>query len=146
MNIENLVEKVPVVTDIVDLVNDPDSAKARKVIIKLIPILLPMYLGNKFAQAWRLTPSNGDIANKVMSFLDKALDFVNHPIPSIDPSDVLISIVCSAAFYIIDEKTLRNTEKAKNTVTQLGANPKILSLIWTRMILKIMYCSRRRNV
>ena len=98
MNIENLVEKVPVVTDIVDLVNDPDSAKARKVIIKLIPILLPMYLGNKFAQAWRLTPSNGDIANKVMSFLDKALDFVNHPIPSIDPSDVLISIVCSAAF------------------------------------------------
>ena len=47
--------EIPVISDIVrecgTFIKEPNAANGRKALIQLIPVLIPLYLGDKFSQA-----------------------------------------------------------------------------------------------
>lgn len=93
--------EIPVISDLVRecgaFIKNPNPANGKKALIKLIPVMIPMYLGNKFSEAWRELPHINDTVQKITAFLDHTLDFLDKPIPSFNGQDILVGIALSAA-------------------------------------------------
>lgn len=75
-----------------------DSEQIKKIMLKAIPIAMPFYFGDKFAEIWRGLPITQNMAVKAMNFLSNAASFTDNPMPSLYPNDLLIGAIVAAAF------------------------------------------------
>lgn len=93
--------EIPVISDLVRdcgaFIKNPSITAASKALIQIIPVLIPLYLGDKFSEIWRNLHIS-DTVQKITAFADHALDFLENPIPSFNSRDILVGLAFSAAF------------------------------------------------
>lgn len=76
-----------------------DNQKLKKIILTAVPIAIPFYIADKASQIWRLLPDRYDVINKAMKLSDLFGTYTaKNPLPSFDPTDLLIGALVTAAF------------------------------------------------
>lgn len=88
-----------------------DTEKIRKIMLIVIPIAIPFYIGDKLGEVWRLMPKNLDISGKLSEFLLRAGTAFDNPMPSFNPQDMLVGACAGAAFYAYWTYRKKNAKK-----------------------------------
>lgn len=88
-----------------------NSEKIRKILLIVIPIAIPFYIGDKLSEAWRLLPPHLSTANKLTEFLLRAGTAFNDPMPSFVLQDLLVGACAGAAFYAYWNHRKKNAKK-----------------------------------
>ena len=88
-----------------------NSEKIRKILLIVIPIAIPFYIGDKLGEVWRLLPPQLSTANKLTEFLLRAGTAFNDPLPSFNLQDMFVGACAGAAFYAFWKYRKKNVKK-----------------------------------
>lgn len=92
-----------------------NTARMKKLLLLYLPYILIGLMATKLGEAWRFSPG-ADIGEKLRNIMTGAGRAFQSPLPSFQPLDLLIGILCGALVRMYVVTKGRNAKKYRKNV------------------------------